>query len=109
MDDLIRRKATGTPEEFACRLGIKKTMLMEELQELRSLGAEITYCRIRFTYYYLNAFELKIGVDRSAQKMIIGGQGAVLNQTESSIDQLNGYIQILGKYNFLDYSLNRQS
>lgn len=105
MDDLIRRKATGTPEEFAYRLGIRKTMLMEELQELRMLGAEITYCRTRFTYYYLNAFELKIGIDRSAQKMIVGGQGARLNQTESNVDQLNSYIQIIDKPNFINYSL----
>lgn len=104
MDDLIRRKATGTPEEFAYRLGIRKTMLMEELQELKTLGAEITYCRTRSTYYYLNAFELKIGIDRSAQKMIVGGHALILNQPEPNVYQLDGYVQILDKSNFQNYS-----
>ena len=43
IDDLIRRKATGTPEEFASRLGVGKTILMEELRELKQLGADVHY------------------------------------------------------------------
>ena len=74
MDDLIRRKATGTPEDFAERLGIKKTMLMEELQELKALGAEVTYCRMTGSYYYLNSFILKIGIDKNEQEMVRGGK-----------------------------------
>ncbi len=61
MDDLIRRKATGTPEEFANRLGIGRTILMEELRELKELGAELCYCKVRHSYYYANEFILKIG------------------------------------------------
>jgi hypothetical protein len=73
MDDLIRRKATGTPKEFANRLGIKKTMLMEELQELKALGAEIAYCKVRESYHYTDTFILRIGIDRNEQKAIKGG------------------------------------
>ncbi|MEK6783555.1 MAG: hypothetical protein AABY93_17765 [Bacteroidota bacterium] len=79
MDDLIRRKATGTPEDFAQRLGIKKTMLMEELQELKALGAEVTYCRMTESYYYLNPFVLKIGIDKNDQTMVKGGQNCFQN------------------------------
>lgn len=61
MDDLIRRKATGTPEEFAIRLGLGKSVLMDELRELRELGADINYCRTRQSYYYEREFVLKIG------------------------------------------------
>lgn len=74
MDDLIRRRATGSPEKFAERLGIKKTMLMEELQELRSLGAEVKYCKTRESYEYANKFLLKIGVEANEQNSIKGGQ-----------------------------------
>ncbi|UXE68384.1 MAG: hypothetical protein KA713_07355 [Chryseotalea sp. WA131a] len=88
MDDLIRRKATGAPEKFAERLGIKKTMLMEELQELRALGAEIAYCKARESYYYLNSFVLKIGIDRNDQKMIKGGQVALLKSPKFGIGEL---------------------
>ncbi|MCA4893733.1 MAG: hypothetical protein ING84_01885 [Cytophagales bacterium] len=88
MDDLIRRKATGAPEKFAERLGIKKTMLMEELQELRVLGAQVAYCKVRESYYYLNSFVLKIGIDRSDQKIIKGGQAILLKLPESGIGEL---------------------
>jgi biotin operon repressor len=88
MDDLIRRKATGAPEKFAERLGIKKTMLMEELQELRALGAQVAYCKVRESYYYLNSFVLKIGIDRSDQKIIKGGQAILLKLPESGIGEL---------------------
>ena len=75
MDDLIRRKATGTPEEFGMRLGIGKTALMEDLKELKELGAEVMYCRTRQSYYYGNAFEVKIGHIKSKEQLKIkGGQ-----------------------------------
>jgi ribosomal protein S25 len=61
MDDLIRRKATGTPDEFASRLGLGKSVLMDELRELKELGAEITYCKQRKSYYYTQDFVLQIG------------------------------------------------
>ena len=75
MDDLIRRKATGTPDEFAARLGFGKSVLMDELRELKELGAEITYCRESRTYYYEQNFILKIGtLDSSNQEELRGGQ-----------------------------------
>jgi phage antirepressor YoqD-like protein len=75
MDDLIRRKATGTPEEFAKRLGVGKTMLMEELRELKLLGAEFYYCKTSQSYCYENEFELKIGrLDKNQQQSLKGGQ-----------------------------------
>jgi predicted DNA-binding transcriptional regulator YafY len=61
MHDLIRRKATGTPNEFAKRLGVGKSVLMDELRELKKLGADIGYCRVRQSYYYQTEFVLKIG------------------------------------------------
>lgn len=75
MDDLIRRKATGTPDEFAARLGLGKSVLMDELRELKELGAEITYCRQSNSYYYEQEFILKIGtLDSGSQNKLLGGQ-----------------------------------
>lgn len=75
MDDLIRRRATGSPDEFAARLGLGKSVLMDELRELKELGAEISYCRESRTYYYEQKFILIIGpLDRSNQQELRGGQ-----------------------------------
>lgn len=60
MDDLIRRKATGSPDEFASRLNISKSMLMYELNDLKSLGAEIDYCQSSRSYVYTKTFSLVI-------------------------------------------------
>ncbi len=75
MDDLIRRKATGTPDEFAMRLGLGKSILMDELRDLKELGAVITYSRESQSYYYKQEFILKIGtLDNHEQQELRGGQ-----------------------------------
>ena len=58
MDDLIRRKATGTPEEFAGRLKISPSQLYADLKEMRQMGAPILYCHNRKSYYYENDCKL---------------------------------------------------
>ena len=60
MDDLIRRKATGNVEEFASKLGISRSVLMEHLRDLRDLGAPIRFCDIRCSYYYEGEFNFII-------------------------------------------------
>ncbi len=61
MDNLIARRATGTPEAFAHRLGLCRSELMNCLNELRQLGADIHYCRTRQSYYYLDGKRLFVG------------------------------------------------
>lgn len=86
MDDLIRRKATGTPEEFAERLGLGKTILMEELKELKELGAKVCYDRIIQSYCYENNFELRIGCINSLElDKIGGGQSFFMDFSLSSV------------------------
>lgn len=58
MDDLIRRKATGSVDEFAGKLGISRSQVSQDLLELRQLGAPIKYCNYRKTYYYENDVSL---------------------------------------------------
>lgn len=80
MDDLIRRKATGTPEEFARKLGIHRSAVMENLKEMKELGAEISYCHIRKSYFYEKRLTLFIGKDdyQSGFEQIKGGVNVLM-------------------------------
>jgi biotin operon repressor len=68
IDTMIRRQATGTSDEFAKKLGISRSMLMENLREMKDLGAAICFCQHRRTYYYTSEFGLVIG-DLSKNKV----------------------------------------
>lgn len=74
MDDLIRRKATGPPEEFARRLGLGRSALMDHLREMRELGAKISYCRARQSYYYKQPIRLVISFKEDER---LGQEGEV--------------------------------
>ncbi len=43
IDNMIRMRATGGPEEFADKLGISKTKLYRMINIMKSLEAPITY------------------------------------------------------------------
>lgn len=76
LDSLIRMERTGTAEEFAKKIGISRSMLMENLREMRELGAMINYCAYRRSYFYANNFDLVIG--KEAKNEITGGENMVL-------------------------------
>lgn len=61
MDDLIKKEITGTSKEFAEKLGISRSMLMENLNEMKELGAEIAFCSRRRSYHYTDRFSVVIG------------------------------------------------
>jgi hypothetical protein len=63
MDSLISMMATGTPEEFAEKMGIKRSTLFESLQEMRGIGVNIKYSFIRQTYYYADRQRIKIKLE----------------------------------------------
>ena len=52
IDRLIQKKATGTSEELAVRIGISRRTLIEFINIMKELGAPIYYCRIRKSYCY---------------------------------------------------------
>ncbi len=60
LNDLIRRKATGTPAQLAHRLGISRATLYRFIRDFKELGAPIKYCTTRQTYYYETFFELDL-------------------------------------------------
>lgn len=65
IDDLIRRKATGTPEIFGKKLGITGWQVKRIIRTLKEDGFPIAYCRNTENYYYTEAvsifFQIKVG------------------------------------------------
>jgi predicted DNA-binding transcriptional regulator YafY len=54
LDDIIARKRTGTAHKLAAFMAISRSQLFYYFDTIRSLGAEIAYCKSRKTYYYVN-------------------------------------------------------
>jgi len=57
---LVEEKRTGTPEEFANQLGIKRRTLYKLVDELKSHDIPIAYSRVSKTFYYTRAVDLKL-------------------------------------------------
>lgn len=45
IDRLIHRKATGTPQELAAKLGLSRRMVFVYIQAMKDQGLSIRYCR----------------------------------------------------------------
>jgi biotin operon repressor len=56
-------KATGTPDEFAEKLGLKRSTLFQSLQEMREMGVDIRYSCIRQSYYYADDRRITIKIE----------------------------------------------
>lgn len=67
MNELIRRKATGTPEEFASKMNMSRSALMRELSELKNLNAPIQFDHDRQTYYYNEEGTFEFGFKRISE------------------------------------------
>ncbi|MCW3073502.1 MAG: hypothetical protein JWP69_571 [Flaviaesturariibacter sp.] len=52
LDYLIRVKGTGAPKALADKIGVSERTLYDYIEILKSLGASISYCRCRESYYY---------------------------------------------------------
>jgi len=57
---LVEERKTGTPEEFAERLGIKRRTLYELVDELKSHNVPISYSRVSKTFFYTRAVDFKL-------------------------------------------------
>jgi predicted DNA-binding transcriptional regulator YafY len=52
IDRLIRKKGTGTPQQFARRLQISERSLFKYLELMKDLDAPIKYSNKKQSYYY---------------------------------------------------------
>ena len=63
IDHLLKAEATGDPESFAEKLGIRKRQLFNILDELKLMGAPICYDITRHTYYYSKPYRMHVGIE----------------------------------------------
>ena len=108
---LIQRKATGTPEEFAEKLHIRKRQVYNILDEFRGYGANIKYNRMRGTFYYDNDFEivLKINVNslsNQEQRTIYAGSHENILFSAMQLHKFTVTLQKSNEDNILTFNLN---
>lgn len=75
---LIKAEKTGTPEEFATKIGISTSHLYRCIDEIKEMGAPVIFSRTRRTYSYEKNLELKISysvevISEHSVKKISGG------------------------------------
>lgn len=67
--DLIRRKATGTPDQLAEKLHISRGTVYKLLEEIESYGAEIEYDRNRKCFCFTKGIDIKFEVTHVSRKI----------------------------------------
>lgn len=71
---LIEKENTGSSDEFARRVGISRSLLMEHLREMReTYNAPIDFCRARHSFYYKKPFSLNIQITTGMNEVKGGG------------------------------------
>lgn len=78
IDQRIRLKCTGNPEQFSFELGISKRTLYRYLDYMKDLGADIAYDIYQQSFYYTKAVRLDtdirvIPLDKEALAEANGG------------------------------------
>lgn len=68
MDSLIAMKATGPPEEFACKMNLSRSTLFETLQEMKCMGVDIRYSNIRETYFYGDSRRIVFRIEKTEEE-----------------------------------------
>ena len=69
MDSLISMMATGNPDEFARKIGIKRSTLFQYLVEMRELGVDIKYSSTRQSYYYADGNRIKLIIEDQEKRI----------------------------------------
>jgi len=76
MDTLISMMATGTPEEFAEKLGVRRSTLFLCIQEMREMGVDVKYSFIRQTYYYADNRRIKVKLENIFPERVFSDSGS---------------------------------
>lgn len=71
LDNLIRRRATGTPGELAVRLDLSERQVYNIIKILKEMDAPVAYSTGESTYYYEQEVKLMLGFENG--KVIKGG------------------------------------
>ncbi len=78
MNKLIKAENTGTPNEFAQRLGISRRQLYSYIELIKDMGVLTAYSKANRTFYYCDEYELEISctlkkISREIAKKVNGG------------------------------------
>jgi len=74
LDCLIRRKATGSPRELASKFNTSERNIYRLIDEMKSIGCPVAYCRTAQTYKYLSNIDMKISLEiRNKDQLAIQG------------------------------------
>lgn len=60
--DMIKKRKTGTPEEFASTLCVSRRKMYYLLEGIKEMGGTVAYSRKEHTFYYLRNFDIEISV-----------------------------------------------
>lgn len=69
IDQLIRMKATGTPQELAEKLSISERTIYRLIKQLKELGAPIYFDPIRNSYCYNQKCTFSISFELNTDKL----------------------------------------
>ena len=61
LDQMIRLEITGSPQELAEKLNLSERQIYRLIDQMRSLGAEISYSQLKNSYIYLNPVKFIFG------------------------------------------------
>lgn len=78
IDDLIRRRATGSAKEFSEKMHVSESQLFLELKEMKELGAPIDYSPSTRSYYYVKNCRLVLDF-RGEGQALKGGRNTLTN------------------------------
>ncbi|NVO11645.1 MAG: hypothetical protein HXX16_16910 [Bacteroidales bacterium] len=60
---LIEMQCTGTPKEFARKLGISRSELYNTIKHAQELGVNIRYSRIKHTFFYDSPTRISVVIE----------------------------------------------
>ncbi len=66
LDFYVRTQTTGSPKEFAQKLGVSESTLYRLIDDAIQLGADIKYSSRRESYYYRVHGSISIGFEQFA-------------------------------------------
>jgi predicted DNA-binding transcriptional regulator YafY len=84
LDQLIRLKATGTPEELSDKLGTNKRTIYRIINELKEIGCPIYFSKDRNSYCYKYEGELVIKFDKLEKQELVKIKGGLMKKDTSS-------------------------
>ena len=92
LDNYLRKGATGESQVLAKRIGVSRSTLFNMFDELKELGAEISYDAKEKSYYYTNSFRVNFNIEK--------GEGQYLNIRD--LEKIIGAANLYEKSNILD-------